>query len=197
MSSRWQRTEAPRGDEYDARWAQLEARGEDPHGEAGFVCRFAPATVLDAGCGTGRVAIELDRRGVRTLGVDLDPGMLATARRKAPHLQWLEADLTELDVHDESDRRRFDVIVLAGNVMIFLEPGTEAEAVRRLADHLEPGGRIVAGFQLGSRLTLAGYDESCVAADLTLESRFATWQGDPFTPPGTYAVSVHRRAVRP
>ena len=85
MSSRWNDTDAPRGAEYDARFAVLAAAGEDVHGEATFVAGFQPRSVLDAGCGTGRVAIELRRRGVEkgqsieTVGVDADSGMLTAA----------------------------------------------------------------------------------------------------------------------
>ena len=66
--------------DYDAQWDRLAARGIDPHGEVAFVMAYAPASVLDAGCGTGRVAIELARRGVDVVGVDLDDGLLAAAR---------------------------------------------------------------------------------------------------------------------
>jgi SAM-dependent methyltransferase len=193
--SRWDDSGAPRGDDYDARWDQLAAAGKDPHGEVAFVQRHHPRTVLDAGCGTGRVAIELVRRGVLAVGVDLDEGMLATARRKGPDVEWHHLDLAALDLRDEAGaRRRFDVVVAAGNVIIFLRPGTEAEVVARLADHVEPGGRLIAGFQLGATVTLAAYDDAATAAGLALEDRFATWDGDPFVAPGSYAVSVHRRA---
>ena len=62
------------GDEYQARFDSLAARGVDVHGEVAFVLGLdpAPASVLDAGCGTGRVAIELARRGVEVVGVDVD-----------------------------------------------------------------------------------------------------------------------------
>jgi SAM-dependent methyltransferase len=193
MSSRWQHTDAPRGDEYDARWASLSAQGKDPHGEAAFVLRYAPRTVLDAGCGTGRVAIELARRGVAVVGVDLDPGMLAAARRKAPELEWIDGDLAMLDLRAAGgDRRTFDVVVLAGNVMIFVAPGTESLVLTRLTEHLAPGGRLIAGFQLGAgRLPLAEYDRLAGACGLALEARFSTWDGDPFDGAGAYAVSVH------
>ena len=36
--------------------------------------------MLDAGCGTGRVAIELAARGFSVVGMDLDEAMLDTAR---------------------------------------------------------------------------------------------------------------------
>jgi len=188
VGSRWQRTDAPRGDDYDARWKALAASGHDPHGEASFVMRFTPRSVLDAGCGTGRVAIELARRGVAVVGADLDDGMLDAARRKAPQLDWICADLATLEL-----TRRFDVVVMAGNVMIFVEPGTEAAVVARMAAHLEPSGRLIAGFQLGQTLYLDRYDEVATAAGLVLDDRFSTWDGEAFTPGGRYAVSVHRR----
>jgi hypothetical protein len=87
---------------------------------------------------------------------------------------------------------RFDVVVMAGNVMIFVEPGTEAQVVARMAAHLVPGGRLVAGFQLGQTVDLATYDSAAAEAGLVLEARFAAWDGDPFTEDMRYAVSVHR-----
>src|SRR3954451_22003786 len=71
VTSRWGSGDRPNADEYDARWRAKAAAGEDPHGEATFVAAFSPSSVLDAGCGTGRVAIELARRGIETCGVDL------------------------------------------------------------------------------------------------------------------------------
>ena len=193
--SRWSgRDDVPRGDTYDQRWRDLEASGVAVHGEADLVSRFDPASVLDAGCGTGRVAIELARRGCEVVGVDLDPGMLRTAVEKAPDLRWVEADLKNALVDDGAGSRRpFDVVVAAGNVMIFVEPGTEAAVVANLAAHLAPGGRLIAGFQLKARrLGLDDYDRHCAEAGLGLEHRWATWDGEPFVDGGDYAVSVHR-----
>lgn len=193
--SRWSgRDDVPRGDDYDRRWRDLAAAGQSVHGEADLVFSFAPRTVLDAGCGTGRVAIELDRRGVTTVGVDLDPGMLDTARAKAPHIEWVEADLADVDLTDDVGRTRtFDVVVTAGNVMIFVEPGSEGAVVDTLARHVRAGGVVIAGFQLRpGQLSLADYDALCAAAGLTLTDRWRTWDREPFGPGGDYAVSVHR-----
>ena len=165
------------------------------HGEADFVSAFAPAAVLDAGCGTGRVAIELARRGVATVGVDRDPDMLATARRKAPDLTWVEHDLSTLDLSAADGPSTFDLVVAAGNVMIFLAAGTEAATVARLAAHLADGGVLVAGFSLShAAYGLDRYDADCDAAGLGVDARYATWDRDPWVPGGEYAVSVHRRA---
>ena len=169
MTPSWSEHDAPRGAEYDQRWARLEASGAEIHGEADLVMRYAPDSVLDAGCGTGRVAIELHRRGVDVVGTDLDEAMLVTARAKAPDLTWIAADLATLDLTDEAGmRRRFDLAVLAGNVMIFVVPGSEAAVLERLADHVVDEGLLVAGFQLGAgRLALADYDR--LAADAGFE----------------------------
>ena len=97
MGSRWQDTGAPRGDDYDARWRKLAAAGQSIHGEADLIEYLLRETggsrVLDAGCGTGRVATELASRGFSVVGIDLDDDMLATARAKAPELHWIRADL--------------------------------------------------------------------------------------------------------
>jgi SAM-dependent methyltransferase len=164
------------------------------HGEATFVEGLGVRSVLDAGCGTGRVAIELARRGLDVVGLDADPGMLATARAKAPELEWVLADLSDFELFQpDGGRRLFDAAVMAGNVMIFVVPGTEGPVLAHLAAHLRPGGLVVAGFQLvPGRLSLDRYDELAVAAGLTLAERFATWDGDLWTPGGDYAVSVHR-----
>jgi SAM-dependent methyltransferase len=199
MSNRWLGSaDVPRGDVYDARFSALEQRGQDVHGEARFVTALGVSSVLDAGCGTGRVAIELAHRGIDVVGVDLDPGMLAVARRKAPHLVWCEGDLATLELASPEmpgQRYLFDAIVLAGNVMIFLAPGSEATVVANLAHHLAPGGALVAGFQLHpGGLTLAHYDAYAAQAGLTLAERWATWDRQPWSPESDYAVSVHRSA---
>jgi SAM-dependent methyltransferase len=199
MSNRWLgAADVPRGDVYDARFTALEQRGQDVHGEAHFVAALGVSSVLDAGCGTGRVAIELGRRGIDVVGVDLDPGMLAVARRKAPHLTWCEGDLATFELASpkmSGQRYLFDAIVLAGNVMIFLAPGSEATVVANLARHLVPGGALVAGFQLHpGGLTLAHYDAYAAQAGLTLTERWATWDRQAWSPESDYAVSVHRAA---
>lgn len=194
MGNRWLGSSSRRSaEEYDLCWTASSQAGLDVHGEAGFVASLGPSSVLDAGCGTGRVAIELALRGVEVVGVDLDPEMLAGATGKAPHLRWLQADLAEVEVLDATGQRQlFDVVVLAGNVMIFLEPGTEGAVVANLARHLAPGGALVAGFQLDSQLDLATYDRVCKEAGLVLAERWSTWERGRWQEGGRYAVSTSR-----
>jgi SAM-dependent methyltransferase len=203
MSSRWEGTDAPRGSAYDARWEQLAAAGQSIHGEADLVDVLlreqGGRRVLDAGCGTGRVAIELATRGYHVAGVDLDAGMLEAARAKAPGLAWIRADLATLRSEhlSEGAPSSFDAVVLAGNVMIFVQPGTEGAVLERLHALLAPGGIVAAGFQVrADRIALDEYDRLAAETGLDLVARYATWERAPFAG-GDYAVSVHRRTHPP
>jgi len=199
MSTRWEGSGAPRGATYDAQWKRLEAAGQSVHGEADLVDSLlhehGGGRVLDAGCGTGRVAIELATRGYDVVGVDLDDAMLDAARAKAPELSWVRADLASLAPADlpHGSPAAFDGVVMAGNVMIFVLPGTEGSVLARVHDLLVPDGIVVAGFQLQTgRIGLDDYDRFATEAGLELVSRWATWERAPFAG-GDYAVSVHRR----
>ncbi|HEY1828906.1 MAG TPA: class I SAM-dependent methyltransferase [Acidimicrobiales bacterium] len=191
--NRWLSEDVPRGEDYDQRFVRLAASGQDVHGEADLVASYEPSSVLDAGCGTGRVAIELARRGIEVVGVDADPAMLEVAQQKAPQLTWAMVDLADrrFDLG-----RHFDAIVLAGNVMIFLAPGSEEAVVANLAAHLDPGGRMIAGYSLQpGGLSVATHDRLAAAHGLALEARFATWDRVPFAPHALYTVSVHQRVA--
>jgi SAM-dependent methyltransferase len=193
--NRWLEEGVQRGASYDDRFTRLRQSGVNVHGEADLVMTLlweppSQSSVLDAGCGTGRVAIELAGRGVNVAGVDLDPSMLGAARAKAPDLSWTEADLADpaLDLGVT-----FDLVVAAGNVMIFLAPGSEGAVVANLAMHLVAGGLLVAGFQLTANLALDDYDACCAAAGLALVERWSTWDRQPWKRVDNYAVSVHQR----
>jgi SAM-dependent methyltransferase len=188
--NRWLESGGSRGAHYDRRFEQLAASGRNMHGEADLVESLGVHSVLDAGCGTGRVAIELARRGLDVVGVDLDPTMLNAARAKAPAIAWIESDLAEVELD-----RTFEAVVMAGNVMIFVSPGTEGAVLENLARHLGPSGLVVAGFSLQpGGLDLGTYDRLAARAGLEPVARWSTWDRQPFAAPGDYAVSLHRRA---
>lgn len=155
--------------------------------EADFVEGLGAQSMLDAGCGTGRVAVELARRGVDVVGVDVDPGMIERARAAAPGLPWVLGDIATVDLG-----RTFDVVLLAGNVMIFLERGTEGAVLRNVARHLAPGGHLVTGFYLSmGYLDLDEYDRLAGESEFVLTERYSGWRREPWQRDSKYAVSVH------
>ena len=98
-----------------------------------------------------------------------------------------ELDLAELDL-----RRTFDVVVMAGNVPLFTEPGTQDRLVAGVARHVRE--ILVAGFSLDRGYAVDEYDEHCAQAGLRLVERYATWDREEFRN-GAYAVSVHVPAL--
>ncbi len=196
--SRWlQETGGGRGAAYDEAFRALAASGADVHGEAAYVAALAPpgARVLDAGCGTGRVAIELAQRGYDVVGVDSDASMLEVARLNAPQLEWRLEDLATSDLQDG-----FDLVVAAGNVLVYLAEGTEVEALRRMAQALVPGGLLVSGWRTERAaadgrpaLPVASYDRWVSEVGLEPVARHATWQGAPWAPEADWCVAVDRK----
>lgn len=183
---------------YQRRFDDLAASGVDIHGEAAFVAALhpAPARVLDAGCGTGRVATQLTALGYTCVGVDADAAMVAVAEQRDTVTQWVRQDLSALQLRTQA----FDVAVLAGNVIPLLAPGTLMAAVQRIAAHVRAGGLVVAGFGLDAAhlpdgcppTALADYDLACEVAGLSVVRRYATWDQAPWFDASGYAVSVHR-----
>jgi len=171
--SRW---DSSRAGSYDTHWQKMADAGINPHGEVDFVQRYAPTSVLDAGCGTGRVAIELAARGVQAMGSDIDA-------------RWVESDLASLQLGEQ-----FDVVVMAGNIILFVAPGTEAAVVAGAARHVAPGGRLIAGFSLRG-VTADDWEGWTRDAGLEPEERFSTWGSDPWTPGDDYLVSVASRPI--
>lgn len=193
MSTRWQaERSADDSRAYIERFNGLEASGADMHGEARFVDAVLArgSRVLDAGCGTGRVGAELARRGHRVTAVDLDPVLLDEARRH-PELTVHLADLATLDLPGDP----FDAVVAAGNVMVFLEPGSERRVLAAIAAHLRPGGVFVAGFTTRSAYRPEQFESDLIAAGMTLEQRFATWDLRPWHDDAEWFVAVARRAA--
>lgn len=174
--------------EYNGRWDRLEAEGHQVHGEACFVDAIPGADVLDAGCGTGRVAAELCRRGRQVVAVDNDPDMLALARKRPEPVSWILGDLAGVSL-----KTSFDVVVMAGNILTFVKPDMREATVGNLASHLRPGGLLISGSDQAEHCLFVDVDRWCSSAGLELVDEFADWDRNRYQGDG-YRVSVHRRA---
>jgi SAM-dependent methyltransferase len=100
----------------------------------------AGGRVLDAGCGTGTLALGLAEHGHAVTGMDLSEAMIAAARRKDERRQvtWIRGDVTRFDLTGSGP---FDVVTCVADTLNHLETLDEWEAAfRRFAAHLRPGG---------------------------------------------------------
>jgi SAM-dependent methyltransferase len=97
--------------------------------------------VLDAGCGPGRHALELARRGFDVVGVDTSPEFLALARDAAGDLT---AEFHERDVRDLRFDGEFDVVICLcqGGFGLLGGGDDELAVVGQFARALRPGGRL-------------------------------------------------------
>lgn len=103
--------------------------------------------VADLGCGPGHVTGWLAERGVRAVGVDLSPGMIALARREHPAAEFRVGDLLRLPAADGE----FGAAVALYSV-IHLEPAELAPAFAEARRVLRPGGRLLVAFHAGTEV---------------------------------------------
>ena len=182
---------------YVERFRTLAEQGADLDGEARFVDALLPrgSRVLDAGCGSGRTAAALHARGHLAYGVDADPVLVEAAQADRPGPTYAVVDLTALTL-DDVGGEPVDLVVCAGNVMVFVAPGTEAQVLANLCSVVRPGGRVVVGFRREDTYPFAQYDAdlAALASDgvAQVQHRFATWHLDPFTDDADFAVTVLR-----
>ena len=179
---------------YVDRFRTMAAEGADLGGEARLIDAMVRphSRVLDAGCGPGRLGAVLHERGHTVVGVDADPVLIEAAEADHPGPRWLVADLSELDLGALGEPEPFDAAVLAGNVLVFVAPGSETEVLRRVASHVVADGLVVTGFHVDRQLPLADFDTFVDAAGLRVEHRFATWDLRPWHDGADFAVTVLR-----
>lgn len=129
-------------------WAEFNHGGPEVEYFRPFVSAGQPA--LDAGCGAGRLLLPYFRDGLDVDGCDVSPDMLAECRRLAA-AEGLEPTLHAQALHELELPRRYRTIVVCGAFGLGSTREQDAEALRRLHDHLEPGGLLALDAEAGWR----------------------------------------------
>lgn len=105
--------------------------------------------VLEAACGSGRVMAEMLRRGWKAEGFDLNESMLRHARERMRGLPGWKVWQAEMARFEAPKGRRYQLAHCLVSTFKYLLTETEAaEALRRMAAVLAPGGLLVLGLHL-------------------------------------------------
>jgi SAM-dependent methyltransferase len=99
-----------------------------------------PKTILEMGCGTGRLACDLAAWGHVVAGADPAAAMLDVARNRpgGEKVRWVEADAAGLSVGT-----RYDLIIMTGHAFqVLLEDREVRAALANFRRHLAAGGRL-------------------------------------------------------
>ncbi|MCD9007492.1 class I SAM-dependent methyltransferase [Luteimonas sp. XNQY3] len=100
------------------------------------LCRRAPATVLDVGCGEGRFCRRMQQTGIATVGVDPVDELIAEARRNDPAGDYRIGRAEALDFTDGA----FDAVV---SYLTLIDIPDIAAAIGEMARVLRPGGMLL------------------------------------------------------
>lgn len=96
------------------------------------------ATIIDVGCGTGLVALELKAAGYKTLdGVDVSKGMLAEAEKTSAYRKLILQNVEEASAVEDGT---YDAVICVGSFGLGHLPPTAMIDLARMA---VPGGPIV------------------------------------------------------
>jgi SAM-dependent methyltransferase len=99
-------------------------------------------SVLEVGCGTGRVTLKLADEGLQIMGMDLSPAMLTAARQKCKgisNVRWVEGDMQAFDLNE-----KFDLILIPGHSFQFmLTADDQIACLDSIKRHLNSGGKLV------------------------------------------------------
>lgn len=93
--------------------------------------------ILDLGCGSGRVALHLAKRGHTVRGIDTDTALVAAFNERAGELPASAelGDVRKLDL-----KREFGLVLAPMQLMQLLDEDERMECLRCVTEHLRPGG---------------------------------------------------------
>lgn len=158
--------------------------------------------ILDVGCGTGRHAIELARRGFGVTGLDLSEGMLAEATKNAElagvEIEFIQADATMFDLPG-----RYDVVICLCEGSFGLlgsgdDPaGHDLAILGNIHRAMKPGGKFLLTALNGFKLIRQYSDKDVADGRLDPVYIVERYEIEYDTPEGKKSTRVAERAFAP
>lgn len=106
-------------------------------------CRKYGGPVLELACGTGRVTIPTAKEGFDITGIDISPGMLATAKESAVSA-GVKINFVKTDIRKFNFRKKFKVIIFPFNAIAHLYNIVDLKScLDCVKKHLKPNGKFI------------------------------------------------------
>jgi SAM-dependent methyltransferase len=193
---------------FDAHAPRYEENGFTKHTavEVDFFLSLFPiepgSRILDVGCGTGRHAIELARRGYEVTGVDISAGMLTEASRNSKaagvEVQWVREDATKLVMEGEFDAA---LCLCEGGVGLIGQTDDAEEhdmaIFRNIANCLVPHAPFLLTAMNGYSIIRQMKDEHVQAGRFDPATMMANYQDEWELPEGPTIISIRERLFIP
>lgn len=100
--------------------------------------------ILDMGCGTGRHAIEMAKRGYKVTGIDLSQAQLNRAKEKAEK-ENVKIDFIRADARNLIFQNEFDLVIMLceGAFPLMETDEMNFEILKNAKKALKPGGKLI------------------------------------------------------
>lgn len=121
-------------------WAEFNTDGPEIDYFRQFVIAGQPA--LDMACGTGRLLLPYRREGLDVDGCDISADMVALCRQAAER-EGFAPQLYAQPMHELDVPRHYRTIFMCGGLGLGSTREQDREGLRRLFEHLAPGGLLV------------------------------------------------------
>ena len=158
--------------------------------------------ILDMGCGTGRHAVELARRGYRVTGVDISPGMLAEAEKAAREagvdIAWVHADAAKFSSADVFDAAICLCEGAFGLLCSYDDPlGYDLSILRNIRGVLKPEARLISTILNGCRMIRQSSQEDVENDRFNPVTMVETSEMEYEAPEGRRSVLLRERGYTP
>ncbi len=112
-----------------------------------FLSKDTNSEILDIGCGSGRDALSLARRGYKVTAVEPSEKMLNLAKEKSNHknIYWIKDSLPHLL---KLGQNTYNFILISA-VWMHIEPHDRKKSLRRISELMEAGGQLAITLRLG------------------------------------------------
>jgi SAM-dependent methyltransferase len=151
----------------------------------------ANSCIVDAGCGTGRYAVELVKRGFRVWGVDRSADLIAVARNRETSTNL--PTFVVADLLDASFPQPFDAVLCRGVLNDFVDDGDRASVFRRFASWLRPGGILIFDVREWTKTVVRYNNESIHRRTIELPEGAMRIESTTVLDRGSHELKIHER----